>query len=123
MIKLDREKIDRVNSDYSIFHPTKTQIEIIYDIAELSSKYFDVDKEFFRTALIKSEIKAQQDFTIFQYEIEESPYQLRMKYSYQIIKNLEDLLLEMLVSKEDKTELKSVLDKIYKYYTKKYAGR
>ena len=119
----DKSKINTLENDYSLFHPSIEQMVILYQMAKFLASEIGLTEKQCRNLLIGSYIGVQQSKQIFHYEIENEIVPIRLKYAEEVYLQIEANLIDILHENADRKELSNNLKQLFDVYFEKFGTR
>ena len=123
MFELDKESVDKIQRDYSIFHPSANQMKILTEVAKKVSEKTSLDPILIRFVYIKAIVKQQISEQNFHFEFEDYIPQVRIHNSMKTMDYLKSEFLEILSDPNDIDKFMSLNLQVLELYVENYAGR
>lgn len=118
-------KMKILKSDYSLFHPSETQLSMIYELSSNLSLKLGIEEVVMRQIYIKSFVKWQEINKQLHFENEQNLSQFKLVRSTKIndiiIDNVWDLTLDQ--SPDIREQIEEKVAETFAIYVNKYAGR
>lgn len=121
----DPTKTSEILADYTVFHPTLKQLELIFDISDRLAEKIGLSYEIARQLNIKAVILFQQEVQRLHYLHESNFAPIKVRGSERIFEIFLGLIFELLIdgTEEDMMRLKQIIDELIQYYIDRYAMR
>lgn len=123
MFELDSEYVNKLLTDFSMFHPTVNQMKIMYDLCNQIAEKSGLNPQFIRSVYISAVVRQQINEKRFHYEIEENlPYE-KVRGSIKILDYIENEFLKFIKDQGQIATLMKMVHDVMDYYVENYAGR
>lgn len=124
-LRLKQESVAELLSDYSIFHPSVAQLEMIYDLSAKYAQYLGIDQVVARLIYLRSVIKYQQEKQVFHFENDANLPQFKLVRSTRLNELIMDNTLDLVEQTGDLVHemISKSIDRIFRDYIDNYAIR